>query len=1053
MVGMRGLVMARARSEPLLLAAALLSILLATTTLVALAMYASSVVDAGARRALATMPVATRSTTITGSAGRDDVAQVDRLIQDTARRAYPGVPLTITMSAQSGSYVVPGQEGRDHPDLLVFGTHDRLAEHARLVAGSWPAPGATPEAAVSQPVATALGLQPGKEITTESRITHEPVKVRITGVFQLEDPFSDLWQRHQLLVRGVERGGYTTFGPLMVPRETFVRHFADQVSATWMLVPDLGVVSLDRAGAVAAGAAGLKQHLDQAGCYGCGVSSRLPEALTQLATAALVARSTMLIPVLQLLLLSAYALVLTARLLADHRRMEVALLRARGAGNGRLALLAGTEALLVALPAAAAAPFLAPPLLRLVNLLPWIGSTGLRLAPAPGPGTFLLSGGVALACAVLLALPALAGARRTYVEVQTARAGKGLIERAGADVLLLGVAALALWQLARYGGPVTASAGGELGIDPLIVSGPALALLTGGLLGLRLVPRVARLIAGMAARRSGLAPALGAWQVSRRPLRYAGPALLLTMAVAIGVISMATAATWRTSQLDQARHEAGTDLRIADPPDSPELGALGRGATFRALPGVTSFGPVHRGGMDVGGKVSTALAMDAGQLGSLMTLRPDLSRDGVSTLAQRLRAGRPALPALPASGGRLDFGVRVTAEPAFQGLEARAVLVDGMGVWRDVPLGTLKRGDNPVSVDASKLTGKSGRLAEPIALRGLTFDVPMTPWQGPATVEVHGLPGARWTRLFQGRPPLPAADLTVRPGGFSLALGAATRMDRPQPLVVLVGEQAAAPLPAVVNRDLAQALNLRPAETRNLVLDGWPVQVTVAGIVEALPTTRPGQPALLLDLPSLQARQQLTGREPRPVTEWWARVAGGDAGAALEQLRRHPAWEATAVELGQVTARLRDDPLAGGLQGALVLGFLAALLFAVLGFVVNAAVAARERMTDFGILRALGVSFRQLSGLLAVEQAFVIGLSLAVGTALAAGIAVQVVPRIVLTGQATTVTPGVLLDIPWGATLGMLAAVTVLLAAVLAALARTLRRQGLGRLLRIGDER
>ncbi len=43
-----------------------------------------------------------------------------------------------------------------------------------------------------------------------------------------------------------------------------------------------------------------------------------------------------------------------AHLLADHRRMEVALLRSRGAGSARLGLLAGGEALLVALPSAVA---------------------------------------------------------------------------------------------------------------------------------------------------------------------------------------------------------------------------------------------------------------------------------------------------------------------------------------------------------------------------------------------------------------------------------------------------------------------------------------------------------------------------------------------------------------------------------------------------------------------------------------------------------------------------------------------------------------------------
>ncbi|MFC7588649.1 FtsX-like permease family protein [Nonomuraea antimicrobica] len=120
------------------------------------------------------------------------------------------------------------------------------------------------------------------------------------------------------------------------------------------------------------------------------------------------------------------------------------------------------------------------------------------------------------------------------------------------------------------------------------------------------------------------------------------------------------------------------------------------------------------------------------------------------------------------------------------------------------------------------------------------------------------------------------------------------------------------------------------------------------------------------------------------------------------------------------------------------------MVFAALGFLVNAAVAARERTAEFAILRALGVSSRQMFGMLAMEQAFVVGLSLVAGTGLAVVVGVLVVPHIVLTGQAAAVTPGVLLDLPWAATGLMLALVAGVLFAIIAGLARNLRRQGHG---------
>ncbi|MFI6709428.1 FtsX-like permease family protein [Nonomuraea sp. NPDC050478] len=1027
---MRGpLVVKRAFSEPLLLLAAFGSILLATTTLVALTMYASSIAEAGVRRTMETAPLRQVAVTVSAPVTGETFPRLDAAVRGRVTESLGGTPAAFSTSFHSDSYTMPGQERREVPELLRFGSYDGLDGYARLVSGTWPEPaedGAV-EAAIPLSAASASGLESGQEITVRGRLDGRPVTVRVTGVFQLADPYGDRWAGEQLLSRGVEHGEFTTYGPLMVPRETFLARFATNVGTTWTAVPDLSAITPERLRPLAAGVSGLAESLKADGCPSCTAVTRLPGMLTQLDTASLVARSTMLIPVLQLLLLAAYALMLTARLLADHRRMEVALLRSRGAGTLRLVALAGGEALLVAVPCAVAAPLLGPPLLAAVNALPWIAASGVRLAPAADAGTFLVSSGVALAAAVLLTLPALAGARRTYVEEQTARgrgAGRGLIERAGADLALLAVAALAIWQLRHYGSPVTGTSGGGLGIDPLIVSGPALALLTGGMLGLRLVPRVSRLAERITARRPGLAPALGAWQVSRRPLRYAGPALLLTMAIAIGIVSMATAATWRGSQLDQARHQAGADLRLSGPPDSPELGSSGRGSAFAALPGVTAASPAFRGQVEVGGEGAVLLALDAAELEALFRLRPDLSARPVAGMSRALAANRPA-----------DGGLELPGRPAALAVEARMDRIlplrvrvsDSLGVWRDLPL--TAAGNGRLSADLKGLAGRSGEIAYPLAVRGFTAGAPA---EGTTVVTLSGLSA-------DGRPVgAPEVRLEVT-GERPVAAGFAPVRER-------------RPLPVVLTADLAAANKLAAGQTGRINLDREVVDVTVAGVVERMPTTEPDQPALLADWGTLQAHGLATGQQPRPATEWWLAVEGGDTAPAARELRGHPEWDVTVTDQRELAAGLRDDPLASGLQGALILGFLSALVFAALGFLVNAAVAARERMAEFTILRALGVSSRQVFGLLAVEQAFVIVLSLVAGTALAVVVGGLVVPHIVLTGQASAVTPEVLLDIPWGATAALLAGVAAVLFAIVAVLARNLRRQGLGRVLRIGED-
>ncbi|MEV0828956.1 ABC transporter permease [Nonomuraea rubra] len=999
------LVVKRALDEPLLLLAALGSILLATTTLVALSMYASSIAGAGVRRALETASYRQTTTTISAQVDARTFPAYDRMVRDELAAAF-GAPPGVTTSLRSDSYVMPGQDGEELPELLRFGSHDGLDRHARLVEGTWPRTGGqVVEAAISERAAGATGFEAGREFVTKARLDGSAVRVRVVGVFRLDDPVSGRWAGEELLSRGVERGEYTTYGPLMVTQETFAARFATGVRAVWAAEPDLGALTPERLGPLAQAVGRVGERLAAAGCVNCLTAGELPALLTQLGTASLVARSTMLIPVLQLLLLAGYALMLTARLLADHRRMEVALLRSRGAGTARLAALAGSEALLVAVPCAVVAPLLGPPLLALVGMLPWIRSSGVRLAPVADAGTYLVSFGVALAAAVLLALPAVAGARRTYVEEQSARGRggrRGLIQGAGADLALLAVAALAIWQLQRYGGPVTATAAGGLGIDPLIISGPALALLAGGLLGLRLVPRVSRLAERLTSRRPTLAPALGAWQVSRRPLKYAGPALLLTLAIAIGVVSMATTSTWQDSQRDQADHQAAADLRLSGPSEGPELGALGRGTAFTALPGVTAASPAFRAPTEVGGQSALLLALDAGRLPELFRLRPDLSELTVAQLSAALpgdREGRLELPGRPRT-----LTVRAESRAA---APARLVLSDALGVWRDLPLGELRLGGNRIELDLTPLAGRAGTIAYPLSVRGLV---------------AGDESGLRLTGLSVDGRDVPGAD------GQDVTATGPAREPRALPVVLTAG--------------LAATLKLDPGQEGSVRFAGRVVRIEVVGLVASMPTSAPDQQGVLADWETLQAYELAAAQPSRPATEWWLATTG--SAAAREILRSNPQWDVTAVDRRELAAELRDDPLAGALQGGLTLGFAGALGFAVLGFLVNAVVAARERRAEFAVLRALGAGSRQLFGMLATEQAFVIGLSLAAGTGLAVVVGNLVVPRIVLTGQASAVTPGVLFHVPWASVAVMLALVTLVLVAIVAGLARRMWR---GRML------
>lgn len=217
------------------------------------------------------------------------------------------------------------------------------------------------------------------------------------------------------------------------------------------------------------------------------------------------------------------------------------------------------------MPAAVVAPLLAGPLTRLLARRSELGRIGLRLDGGVDGTVWLVAAAVALMCALAVVAPALAagGSGR--------RTGRGsalpVPVRAGADIGLLLIAGVAYWQLDRQtgasgGGALSGDRGGELGIDPLLVAAPALALLAGTVLTLRLLPPAARLAERRAASGRGLSAALAGWQFSRRPLRGAGPVLLLVLSVAMGMLAIGQSASWDRSQDDQADFRSGASVRM-----------------------------------------------------------------------------------------------------------------------------------------------------------------------------------------------------------------------------------------------------------------------------------------------------------------------------------------------------------------------------------------------------------------------------------------------------------------------------------------------------------
>ncbi|MFF5552648.1 FtsX-like permease family protein [Streptomyces olivaceoviridis] len=1100
---MTGFVFSRARAHRLLLGAALLTVVLTTAVLATLTAYSGAISDAALRHVLGDP----RNAADTALIVKADVPPAERTAADTAvrqgaRRTFAGSPVTVRTLRRSGPYALPRSlqppaSRSGDPDLTYFAALDRT--QVRVAAGRLPrrTDGET-EVALPETAARALRLEPGARLTLADRLEGPAVRVRVVGVYRPASVTAPYWRLDDLLGRGVKKSGFTTYGPLLADPAVLTGGRVSAGATGWLASADFASVTTGRIGELRAAArSGSAALREPAALSGTTVSqTTLPDVLDRVDRSLLVARSTLLIVALQLVLLAGYALLLVARLLSTERADETRLLRARGASRTRIAALAGAEALLLALPAAVCAPLLAGPLTALLAGHGPLARLGLRLdLPAAGrPAVWLVAAGVAVGCALAVTVPAVtgtgaearpAGPRRSWAPRLRRKARPGGARavpaplRTGADLGLLAIAAVAYWQLGRQdSGAVAADRSGALGVDPLLVAAPALALLAGTVLTLRLLPPVARFAERRAAGGRGLPAALAGWQFSRRTARGAGPVLLLVLAVALGMLAIGQAASWDRSQDDQADFRAGVPVRVLA---SGEDG-FGRTDLYAGLPRVREAAPAVRAAQPLSGdRTATVLALDTAHAADAVLMRPDLADEPVRPLLGRLTPkGTPAGAGIPAGTARLKLTARLRSSTGPGTTTAvTATLTDRYGVPYQLPAGQLPADGRPHTLALAL-----GTATGPATLTGLRLDLT----QPAERAEHHRLTldglTASGTDGTDHPLTLPARWTTTAEAGGAAVPSAATSPTRPEvtgthPLtfaystgylpdagiwtvasvtVRLQAAQAApAEVPAVATERYLDAAGARTGQRVDLTLGDRRVPVRIVRAVRALPATADPSAtgthdggAVLLDLRALNQLLQARYGENATPTEWWLATAPGASARVAAAVRALPDVDPGQVVVrDEIAAELRDDPFGAGPEAAFTAAAVVAAALAAVGFAVGAAGAQRARGAEFAVLRALGAPRRQLARTVAAEQAVLVGLALAVGLGLGTVLARTVLPLVVLTGEATRPVPDLLVRLPPGQVALLLTAVAAAPLAIAATAAvrradpaRALRGQG-----------
>ncbi len=890
--------------------------------------------------------------------------------------------------------------------------------------------------------------------------------VEVAGVFRPIDPGKPLWDGTSPagLVLVSERAFDQWVVPIPVIYELDPWLRAERgfghltVTQSWSLPLQRDTVELGNIEALSSSVRGFSAELGRVS--GIAVSTALPALVESFDVRTTIFGGPILAMLALVVAGALYFLVYTAALTLEREGPEMALLRSRGAGSWQTVGIHLLQSAILAVGAAAVAPWVARFLISLTGRIPPMSDlTGGDPLSVTQVRSLLpwVGGGAALVFATM-GLAILPFARRSVLELRSLAARpttRSVWQRYYVDIFLVVLAGILLFELRERG--LVDTGGEEVGLDPFAVASPALFLLAGALLLLRLLPVLLRGLGWVMARASRLSSALPGWHLGRNPVPYGRLALLIWLTTGFGAFALTYAQTLDKSYEDRAAFAAGSDARV-----------VAERAGFLEPPEGTVAAAVYRsqGAPRLASRSAELLAVRPETFSEVVAWRSDFGGD---TPAEVFGALRP-------DGAAPDWGVELPAGTTTLRVEAARVPDREVGE-QDEPLQVLVRVVDArgrlwlfASTDISDAEWTTVEISlDPSVARG---DRPDT-IPGPLTLQAlwleRSVPGA--VPILRGERVLYEAIRAVTPDGDELlgqALAAEFEFQNGFVVEDVEGDSAAraalrlageavgqtqitsSPLyrPGLVQswfvpprNQLGEVPHLARTPDPLLVLldqeagglaaidigddaiygiEGEQILGTRVGAVAEVPTavntTTSGLMVVDLDAlmqwlngtPNWGLRTNLS-RLAEPQEMW---VATDDPDGAVRRLVSQLGEEPDrVVTIQAVETEFSSRPVQVGLVAILFVGAITGVVLALAGVTGYVIVAVRRRAREMGVLRALGFSRRGVAATFAVEQLVVLTLGAVIGVAAGVALMRLMLPFLQLGETTEELVPSVVLKI------------------------------------------
>ena len=492
---------------------------------------------------------------------------------------------------------------------------------------------------------------------------------------------------------------------------------------------------------------------------------------------------------------------------------------------------------------------------------------------------------------------------------------------------------------------------------------------------------------------------LSLWHMARNPLQYSWLVLLLVMVTGLAVLATTVGGTLNRSYQERIQYDVATDLRVSNIPGYISRSVDGLKQRYQTIPGVTSVTMAYRDrgtlGANYTGNTFRMLAVEADDFHYYSWYRDDFSR---SSLPEVMRALNPLSVSEPITlpDDAVAVGVWLKPEEVYPNMYMWLVLQDADGVLDTQSLGNM----GPPEWHLRTLEVPE-RMKRPVQLASIQIFEPVF---GPAGTagsilidDVHAIKrngtieymedfedsGSSWLSLATSTlssDVLTFTDDDVNRGDLSglFTFG----KDTDNGLRGIYRSPSGGPVPVVASNSFLRTSGARVGDALIVELKGRFVPIQVRDSVDFFPTLDPGGAGFLIaDLETLIRHINILS--PALVAtpnEMFIEKASG-AGDSVNSVVTRMVGRDLVHDREQQLEQVRLDPLITAGWQAMVLLAMAIIIFtAGLGYVTYLLAFANRSRNEMGFLQSVGLSSRQMAGLLMLEHFIIVAVGIGLGS-------------------------------------------------------------------------